>query len=152
MLTVFVEPSATVNSLEYLLLKFVIPITPFQKAPLFAEAVVLRSFFYYILTINFGDVPFYTTPVETAEDQDRVARLPRMSAVDTRAYLVNELLELLPKDGVVQKRTYDNPESSDYRMGAAFGWMVCAKLAMWNACQDKMSSQDWYAKAMTAKI
>ncbi len=125
-------------------------LTEQQYNELKAEAASLRGMYYYLLTSIFGDVPFYTTPVETAEDQDRVARLPRMSAVDTRAYLVNELLELLPKDGVVQKRTYDNPESSDYRMGAAFGWMVCAKLAMWNACQDKMSSQDWYAKAMTA--
>ena len=117
---------------------------------LMAEAASLRGMFYYLLTSTFGDVPFYTCPVETTEDQDRVARMPRMSAVETRAYIVDELLELLPKDGVVQKRTYDNPESSDYRMGAAFGWMVCAKLAMWNACQDKANKDSWYAKALTA--
>ena len=121
-----------------------------QYNELKAEAASLRGMYYYLLTSIFGDVPFYTTPVETAQDQDKVARLPRMSAVATRAYIVDELLDLLPKDGVTQKRTYDNPESSDYRMGAAFGWMVCAKLAMWNGCQDKANSQDWYTKAMTA--
>ena len=117
---------------------------------LMAEAASLRGMFYYLLTSTFGDVPFYTCPIETAEDQDRIARMPRMSAVETRAYIVDELLELLPKDGVVQKRTYDNPESSDFRMGAAFGWMVCAKMAMWNACQDKVNKESWYAKALTA--
>ena len=117
---------------------------------LMAEAASLRGMFYYLLTSTFGDVPFYTCPVETTEDQDRVARMPRMSAVNTRAYIVDELLDLLPKDGVVQKRTYDNPEASDYRMGAAFGWMVCAKLAMWNACQDEPNKENWYGKALTA--
>ena len=117
---------------------------------LMAEAASLRGMFYYLLTSTFGDVPFYTCPVETVEDQDRIARMPRMSAVDTRAYIVDELLELLPKEGVVQKRTYDNPEGSDYRMGAAFGWMVCAKLAMWNGCQDVKNKDSWYAKALTA--
>lgn len=121
-----------------------------QYNELKAEAASLRGMYYYLLTSIFGDVPFYTTPVETTQDQDKVARLPRMSAVATRAHIVDELLDLLPKDGVAQKRTYDNPESSDYRMGAAFGWMVCAKLAMWNGCQDKANSQDWYTKAMTA--
>ena len=115
-----------------------------------AEAASLRGMFYYLLTSTFGDVPFYTCPVETTADQDRIARMPRMSAVETRAYLVDELLDLLAKDGVVQKRTYDNPESSDYRMGAAFGWMVCAKLAMWNACQDVVNKDSWYTKALTA--
>lgn len=117
---------------------------------LMAEAASLRGMFYYLLTSTFGDVPFYTCPVETTEDQDRIARMPRMSAVNTRAYIVDELLDLLPKDGVVQKRTYDNPEASDYRMGAAFGWMVCAKLAMWNACQDEPNKESWYGKALTA--
>ena len=125
-------------------------LTQLQYNELRAEAASLRGMYYYLLTSIFGDVPFYTTAVETTEEQDRIARLPRMSAVQTRAYIVDELLELLVKDGVVQKRTYDNPESGDYRMGAAFGWMVCAKLAMWNACQDKVNSQEWYAKAMTA--
>ena len=125
-------------------------LTELEFNELMAEAASLRGMFYYLLTSTFGDVPFYTCPVETAEDQDRIACMPRMSAVDTRGYIVDELLELLPKEGVVQKRTYDNPESSDYRMGAAFGWMVCAKLAMWNACQDKVNKDSWYAKALTA--
>ncbi len=121
-----------------------------QFNELMAEATSLRGMYYYLLTSTFGDVPFYTDPVETAQDQDRVARLPRMSAVDTRAFIVDELLDNLVKDGVRQVRTYENPDGGDYRMGAAFGWMVCAKLAMWNACQDKQNADTWYAKALTA--
>lgn len=117
---------------------------------LMAEAASLRGMYYYLLTSIFGDVPFYTKPIETMEDQDSVAKLPRMSAIDTRAYIVNELLDLLVKEGVEQRRTYDNPEASDYRMGAAFGWMVCAKLAMWNGCQDKANATEWWNKALTA--
>ena len=117
---------------------------------LMAEAASLRGMYYYLLTSTFGDVPFYTDPVETVEDQDRVAKLPRMSAIETRGYIVDELLELLVKDGVVQERTYDNPEKRDYRMGAAFGWMVCAKLAMWNGSKDTANSEKWFRKALTA--
>ena len=90
-------------------------LTQVQYNELKAEAASLRGMYYYLLTAIFGDVPFYTSAVETTADQDRVARLPRMSAVDTRAYIVDELLDLLDNEGVLQKRTYDNPESSDYR-------------------------------------
>ena len=33
------------------------PLNESKKAPLFAEAVVLRAFYYYLLTSFFGDVP-----------------------------------------------------------------------------------------------
>ena len=46
------------------------------KMPLAAEARVMRAFYYYVLTCMFGDVPFYTTMVDT--DQ-RLAR-PMKSA------------------------------------------------------------------------
>ena len=35
------------------------------KMPLAAEARVMRAFYYYVLTCMFGDVPFYTTMVDT---------------------------------------------------------------------------------------
>ena len=117
---------------------------------LMAEGAALRGMYYYLLTSFFGDVPFYTTPVETMEDQDIVAKIPRMSAIETRGYIVDELLDLLAKPGVKQERTYDNISGEDYRMGAAFGWMVCAKLAMWNGSKDTTSGIDWWGKALTA--
>ena len=115
-----------------------------------AEGAALRGMFYYLLTSFFGDVPFYTCPVETMEDQDRIAKLPRMSAIETRGYIVDELLDLLVKPGVNQERTYESVSNGSYRMGAAFGWMVCAKLAMWNGSKDTESSVDWWGKALTA--
>ncbi|MBR0339065.1 MAG: RagB/SusD family nutrient uptake outer membrane protein, partial [Alistipes sp.] len=72
-----------------------------------AEGAALRGMYYYLLTSFFGDVPFYTTPVETMEDQDRVAKIPRMSAIETRGYIVDELLDLLARPGVKQERTYE---------------------------------------------
>ena len=115
-----------------------------------AEGAALRGMYYYLLTSFFGDVPFYTTPVETMEDQDRVAKIPRMSAIETRGYIVDELLELLAKPGVKQERSYESLSNEDYRMGAAFGWMVCAKLAMWNGSKDEISGINWWDKALTA--
>ena len=115
-----------------------------------AEGAALRGMYYYLLTSFFGNVPFYTYPIETMEDQDRAARLPRMSAIDARAHIVDELLELLVKDGVAQKRTYESQSEGDFRMGAAFGWMVCAKLAMWNGSKDKANASMWWDKALTA--
>ncbi len=115
-----------------------------------AEGAALRGMYYYLLTSFFGDVPFYTTPVETMEDQDRVAKIPRISAIETRGYIVDELLDLLTKPGVKQERTYDTASGEDYRMGAAFGWMVCAKLAMWNGSKDSANDTLWWDKALTA--
>ena len=115
-----------------------------------AEGAALRGMYYYLLTSFFGDVPFYTDPVETMEDQDRIAKIPRMSAIETRGYIVDELLDLLAKPGVKQERTYESVSGDDYRMGAAFGWMVCAKLAMWNGSKDTAGSTDWWGKALTA--
>ena len=52
---------------------------------------------------------------------------PRMSAVDTRDYLIKELQECVP--GMEQIRS---SEVDDNRSGAAMGWMLIAKMAMWN--------------------
>lgn len=108
------------------------PMTPEQKAPLMAEAVVLRAFFYYILTSNFGDVPFYTEEVTSATN-DRIAHLPRMSAIETRDRLIEELrywildrqaLDMLPTNAAANRQ--------QYRAGAALGLMLGGKMCLWN--------------------
>lgn len=100
-----------------------------------AEAIVLRAFFYYLLTSTFGDVPFYTVPV-TEDNMDSISRLPRMSADDTRDYLIDELMEyLMPnasdgREALPLKRSYDAPVTN--RMNAAVGLMLAGKFCLWN--------------------
>ncbi len=96
-----------------------------------AEAVVLRAFFYYLLTSCFGDVPFYTETV-TEDNRAQIASLPRMSAVDTRDYLIEELYEYVQY--LPQKRSYDAPFEN--RMGAAVGLMLAGKFCLWNERWD----------------
>ena len=95
------------------------------------ETVVLRAFFYYLLTSSFGDVPFYTETV-TEDNREKIASLPRMSASDTRDYLINELSEYV--DYLPQKRSYDAPYEN--RAGAALGMMLAAKFCLWNERWD----------------
>ncbi len=100
-----------------------------------AEAVTLRAFFYYMLTCTFGDVPFYTDVV-TEDNRERIAHLPRMSANDTRDYLIEELMHYaLPKDmggigAMKMKRSYDAPITN--RMNAPIALMLAAKMSLWN--------------------
>ena len=103
-----------------------------KKMPLVAEAVVLRAFYYYILTSFFGDVPYYTERVKDIATLEKVRRLPRMSAVETRQALyddINEHMQYLP-----QQRTCEDKEA---RAGAALGYMLMAKFAMWNQQWDE---------------
>lgn len=103
------------------------PLTEEQKRPLIAEGMVMRSLYYWLLTSTFGDVPFYTVDVSDEEVRDQVAKLGRMPATKTREYLVKELKEYVPY--------LDQIRSSDIknnRCGAAMGWMLAGKLAMWN--------------------
>lgn len=107
------------------------PFSEKEKAPLFAEAVVLRSFFYYILTINFGDVPFYTEEVTDANNS-RIAQLPRMSASDTRDALIEDLRKwILEEKALDMKRTNDADNAQRYRCGAAVGLMLGGKMSLW---------------------
>lgn len=106
-----------------------------EYAALMAEAVILRSYFCYILTCTFGDVPFYTEPV-TEKNRRAIASLPRMNANSSRDYCIDELEHwLLPVDkGGLQalplRRTFD--AGTDYRAGAALGLMLAGKMALWN--------------------
>ena len=110
-------------------------ITEEEADPLFAECVILRAFYYYILTINFGDVPYYFEEVTDANN-DRITQLPRMSAEELRYILMEELEDwLLKKQALPFVKTYD--PSNDYRIGSMVGLTIAGKLAMWNKRFDK---------------
>ena len=113
-----------------------------QKLPWIAEAMIMRAFYYYILTSTFGDVPFYTEAV-TEENRARIASLPRMPAKETRDYLIDELIEYLMPESYQNERigkqgrqvlplvrTYENPANA--YAGVAVGLMIAGKLCLWN--------------------
>ena len=110
-----------------------------ESEPLLAEAVILRAFFYYLITSTFGDTPFYTCEV-TEANREEISSLPRMSANDTRNYLIDELMSwLMPqsaggREALELRRTYD--EGTDYRIGAAVGLMLAGKFCMWEERWD----------------
>lgn len=97
------------------------------RMPLLAEGMVVRSFYYWLLTCVFGDVPFYTQEVADNKTMMEIAHLGRMPAKDTRDYLIDELKRYVPYMDQVR-----SSEVKDNRMGAAMGWMMIAKLAQWN--------------------
>ena len=112
------------------------PIAYKDKIDFIGEAKIMRAFYYYILTSFFGDVPFYLENIETLEDQTRIGKFPRMSAVDTRTALIEDLMGIVPH--MTQIRTCDIPKSDAYqgRATASMGWMLIAKMAMWNKDWD----------------
>lgn len=107
------------------------PLPEKDKIELLGEGKIMRAFYYYVLTSFFGDVPFYRTNVSTPEIQLEIARLPRMSAIETRKSLIDELLEIVP-----QMKQIRTSEVEGNRAGAAMGWMLIAKMAMWNKDWD----------------
>lgn len=107
------------------------PVEEEVKNRLLAEGMIMRAYYYWFLTSTFGDIPFYTEDVSDVEVLDRVSKLPRMPATDTRNYLIEELLEYVPH--MPQRRTND---VSGNRSGAAMGWMLIGKLAQWNKRWD----------------
>lgn len=98
-----------------------------RKQELKAEGVVLRAMYYYILTSTFNDVPFYRDDVTSLEVLNRVAKLPRMSAVDTRNSLVTELNKYVAY--LPQVRTSQVPLN---RVSSSVAYMLIAKMAIWN--------------------
>jgi len=109
------------------------PLDENEKAPYAVETRILMSYYYYLLTSFFGDVPFYEDYVETDEDLNRIAKLGRMSAVDTRSTLIEELKLYVPT--LPQIRTSDQERNN---CGAAMGWMMIAKMAAWNKDWDNV--------------
>lgn len=104
-----------------------------EKAPYEVETRILMSYYYYLLTSFFGDVPFYEDYVETDDDMTRIGQLGRMSAVETRQTLIDELKLYVPT--LPQKRTCDQQYNT---CGAAMGWMMIAKMAAWNKDWDNV--------------
>lgn len=101
------------------------------KMSLVSEAVVLRAMYYYILTCFFGDVPYYTKRVDSIETMEEIRRLPRMSAYDTRQSLYDDINT--HQQYLEQVRANEVKEN---RAGAALGYMLMAKFAMWNENWD----------------
>ena len=111
------------------------PLTDEEKAPLLAECVILRAFYYYILTINFGDVPYYFEEVTDANNE-RISLMPRKPAKELRAELMDQLeYWLLEKKALPFVKTYD--PSNHYRIGSMVGLTIAGKLALWNKRFDK---------------
>ena len=111
------------------------PLTDEEKAPLLAECVILRAFYYYILTINFGDVPYYFEEVTDANNE-RISLMPRKPAKELRAELMDQLeYWLLEKKALPYVKTYD--PSNNYRIGSMVGLTIAGKLALWNKRFDK---------------
>lgn len=136
------------------------PISDEQKLFLLSETAIMRAFYYYLLTSLFNDVPFYTMEIATVRDMAIVEKLGRMSAVDTRTYLINEL-----NDYIAQMQASDkagvNPGGTNYmikssevpenRVGASVALMLVAKMAMWNAAKDSVQAPEyWYNVAVSA--
>lgn len=106
------------------------------KAPLVAEARVLRALYYYHLTCFFNGVPFYMNKVTTDQDLQAIKKLPRTDANEIRSILYDDLknnaIPYYTKENGLAERTVDVPSN---RIGYAVGLMLMAKFAMWN--------QDW---------
>lgn len=79
----------------------------------------MRAFYYWLMTSFFGDIPFYTDDVSDEAMLEKVAKLPRMSAVETRDWLIKDLQECLPSMSQVR-----SSEITDNRAGAAVGYML----------------------------
>lgn len=104
-----------------------------QKAPMVAEARVLRALYYYILTSFLGDVPFYTCAVKDIDTMEAIRRLPRTSAAQIRDALYQDLrdnaLPYFTESNGLKCRT--NQVASGHA-GYALALMLMAKFAMWN--------------------
>lgn len=103
------------------------PVADDAKAAMLAEGKIMRAFYYWLLTSFFGDVPFYTLDVKDDATLSEVCKLPRMSAVNTRDYLIEELLGFVGEMEQIRAN-----EVGENRVGAAMGWMLIAKMAAWN--------------------
>ena len=107
------------------------PLADSEKSHYDVETRILMSYYYYLLTSFFGDVPFYTDYVETDADLNLIGNKGRMSAFETRKTLIEDLKLHVPT--LPQIRTCDQELNN---CGAAMGWMMIAKLAAWNKDWD----------------
>lgn len=112
------------------------PLNEEVKNQLLAEGMIMRAYYYWFLTSTFGDVPFYTEHVANVEVLERVGRLGRMPAKDTRDYLIKELQEYIPYLEPTRTSDIKSEEVTIGKVGAAMGWMIMGKLAQWNKRWD----------------
>lgn len=103
------------------------PVSDTRKQALIAEGVTLRAMYYYILTSTFGDVPYYTDAVSSLEVLDKVAKLGRMSAFETRKTIITDLQKYAAS--LPAKRTSD---IAGNRISGPMANMLIAKMAVWN--------------------
>ena len=104
-----------------------------ETLPYEVETRILLSYYYYVLTCFFGDVPFYEDYLESEADLQRITKMGRISAVTIRNTLIEELKTYVP--AIPQVRTCD--QEANY-CGAAMGWMLIAKFAAWNKDWDNV--------------
>lgn len=97
------------------------------KTALLGEGKVMLALYWYHLTCFFGGVPYYNEYIHNEEQLLRIAKLPRTDADYIRDDLIFMLQECVPD--MNQVRSCD---VEDNRSGAALGWMLIAKMAMWN--------------------
>ena len=103
------------------------PLTDARKKSLVGEAITLRALYYYVLTSTFGDVPYYTDNVSSLEAIDKIAKLGRMSAVETRKALIEQLQNYAPS--LPKSRTSDVVGN---RISGPMAYMLIAKMAIWD--------------------
>lgn len=103
-----------------------------EKKPAYiGEAVTLRALYYYVLTSMFGDVPFYRDDINSLNTLEKIAKMGRMPAKDTRDSLIRELKEYAPK--LPQSRTSDVAQN---RVNGPLAYMLIGKMALWNKNYD----------------
>lgn len=107
------------------------PVAEARKKSLVAEAVTLRALYYFVLTSMFGDVPFYTKEVANFDDLEGITKLGRMSASDTRNFLINDLAEYAPSLPQIKTSLI-----AGNRVSASLAYILIAKMAMWEKKYD----------------
>ncbi|TZF84599.1 RagB/SusD family nutrient uptake outer membrane protein [Pedobacter sp. BS3] len=103
------------------------PMSDAEKKPLIAEAVFLRSLYYYFLTSTFNDVPYWDYGLTSEEAVNHTLSLPRSSADSIRNVLMDDLETHAP-DLVLTAR-------GRATQGAAYGLM--ARIALFNKNWEK---------------
>lgn len=112
------------------------PVEEVDKIAYKVETQILLSFYYYLLTSFYGDVPFYLDYVETDEDIQKISKLGRMPAEQTRSTLIDMLKESVPL--LPQIKSSDMAKETIGQIGASMGWMMIAKMAAWNKDWDEV--------------
>lgn len=114
------------------------PLKENVKAPMVAEARVMRALYYYILTSFMGDVPFYTFAVSDIAAMEKVRMLPRKPASQIRDELYDDLKEnAIPYFTRVNGQLCKAADVPGHRSGYALGLMLMAKFAMWDRKWDE---------------